>query len=73
MKYVSALTDGAGTLYALLERFEKDGLIGLSRVEDGRKYYRLAPKGARVLEQEYRRIRRQASDMERALREEAEG
>ena len=78
MKYVSALTDGAvnigaGTLYALLERFEKDGLIGLSRVEDGRKYYRLAPKGARVLEREYRRIRRQASDMERVLWEEAEG
>lgn len=58
---------GAGTLYALLERFEKDGLICRTRTEDNRKYYRLTEEGARVLQNEYDRIRRQAADMERAL------
>lgn len=37
---------GAGTLYALLERFEKDGLIRRTRTEDNRKYYVLMPEGA---------------------------
>ncbi len=64
---------GAGTLYALLERFEKDGLITLTRTEDTRKYYRLTPEGERALLAEYDRIRTQAADMEAALREEADG
>ncbi len=37
---------GAGTLYALLERFEKDGLIRRTRTEDNRKYYILMPEGS---------------------------
>lgn len=61
---------GAGTLYALLERFEKDGLIQRTRTEDNRKYYRLTAEGERTLWGEYARIRRQAEDMERALEEE---
>lgn len=72
MQAITALTQGrvkvgAGTLYALLERFEKDGLISLTRLEDNRKYYRLTPEGEAVLQAEYERIRRQAADMERAL------
>ena len=39
---------GAGTLYALLERFEKDGLIRRTRTEDNRKYYILMPEGERT-------------------------
>ena len=32
---------GAGTLYALLERFEGEGFITFTRMEDKRKYYKL--------------------------------
>ena len=75
MQYVSELTGGrvaigAGTLYALLERFEKDGLILLTRTELNRKYYQLTPQGDKVLQDEYQRIRQQATDMEQVLREE---
>ena len=59
---------GAGTLYALLSRFEADGLIRLSAERDNRKYYRLTEEGRRVLEEELRRLQRQAADGERVLR-----
>lgn len=61
---------GAGTLYALLERFETDGLIRRTRTEDNRKYYQLTDEGERVLLAEYKRIKQQAADMEAVLREE---
>ena len=61
---------GAGTLYALLERFEKDGLIRRTRTEDNRKYYILMPEG--TLQNEYERIKKQAADMERVLQKEEE-
>lgn len=61
---------GAGTLYALLDRFERDGLIQRTRIEDTRKYYRLTAEGERALQGEYARLRRQTADMERALEEE---
>lgn len=75
MQYITQLTAGrvtvgAGTLYALLDRFEKEKLIQRTRAEDSRKYYQLTAGGERVLRQEYERIRRQAADMERALKEE---
>ena len=53
---------GAGTLYALLARFEEEGLIALSDTRDGRKYYTLTPEGRQVLEQEYDRLRQQVAD-----------
>ena len=58
---------GAGTLYALLERFEKDGLIRFTRTEENRKYYRLTQAGEAALEAEYRRIKQQAADWERIM------
>ena len=58
---------GAGTLYALLERFEKDGLIRFTRTEENRKYYRLTEAGEAALEAEYRRIKQQAADWERIM------
>ena len=61
---------GAGTLYALLERFEKDGLIRLTRMEENRKYYQLTQAGDAALQAEYERIRQQAADLERVLKEE---
>ena len=55
MQYASQLTGGrvaigAGTLYALLDRFERDGLIIRTRLEDNRKYYRLTADGRKVLD-----------------------
>ena len=58
---------GAGTRYALLERFEKDGLIRFTRTEENRKYYQLTQAGEAALEAEYRRIKQQAADWERIM------
>ena len=71
MQYILELTEGrvtvgAGTLYALLDRFERDGLIRQTRIEEKRKYYRLTGEGDRALRDECRRIMQQAADMERA-------
>ena len=61
---------GAGTLYALLERFEKDRLIRFTRTEENRKYYQLTEMREAALEAEYQRIRQQAADWERIMKEE---
>ena len=63
---------GAGTLYALLDRFEQDGLIQRTRMEDKRKYYRITEEGKQTLQSEYRRIQQQVADMQAVLREEEE-
>ena len=73
MQYASQLTGGrvaigAGTLYALLDRFERDGLIIRTRLEDNRKYYRLTADGRKVLEEEFDRLRRQVADGECVLK-----
>lgn len=67
MQYVSRLTDGrvdigAGTLYALLERFEREGLITLLEHQEGRKYYTISPKGREALTAEHERLRRLVAD-----------
>ena len=72
MQYVSELTQGrvvigAGTLYALLGRFEEEGFIRLSGTSEGRKYYDLAPAGRQALENEFERLRHQVSDGARLL------
>lgn len=53
---------GPGTLYTLLGRFEKEGLITLYKVEDTRKIYCLTDLGRETLEREYQRLRRQVAD-----------
>lgn len=73
MQYVDHLTCGriaigAGTLYALLGRFEQEKLIILTDVRDGgRKYYALTDEGRQVLLDEQERLRRQAEDGARIL------
>lgn len=67
MQYVSDLTRGrvtigAGTLYALLGRFEKEELIVLTDAGEGRKSYRLTDQGEQVLLDELKRLRQQAQD-----------
>ena len=75
MQYVDQLTRGrvaigAGTLYALLGRFEKEGLIRLAAQEDNRKTYLLTEEGRRVLEEEFQRLQRQVADGAEILRRE---
>lgn len=72
MQYVAELTQGrvtigAGTLYALLSRFEEEGLITLTRTLEGRKYYQLTAEGEQTLQGEYDRLRRQVQDGARLL------
>lgn len=67
MQYVSELTTGrvsigAGTLYALLSRFESEGLIVHTHTEENRNYYQLTAEGKSALEAEYRRLCRQVAD-----------
>ncbi len=62
------VTVGAGTLYALLARFEQEGLIRLTREWEGRKYYALTGEGRRVLEEEYLRLQRLVRDGEDILK-----
>ena len=75
MQHVDQLTRGrvsigAGTLYALLGRFEKEGLIRLAAQEDNRKTYLLTEAGRRVLEEEFQRLQRQVADGAEILRRE---
>lgn len=48
---------GAGTLYALLARFEKEGYIEQVGENDRKKYYRLTPQGQNILKEEYLRLK----------------
>jgi len=67
MQYISELTAGrvnvgAGTLYALLARFEAEHLIVHTHTSENRKYYRLTEEGLHILTEEYHRLSRQAAD-----------
>ncbi len=61
---------GAGTLYALLARFEQEGLIRATREQENRKYYLLTDAGRKILEDEFDRLRRQVADGAKVLRRE---
>ncbi len=73
MQYVNDLTQGrvvigAGTLYALLARFEEEGYIRLCGIEEGRKSYDLTDVGQKTLENEFDRLRQQVSDGAKQLK-----
>ncbi len=75
MQYTANLTAGrvnigAGTLYALLSRFEQEGLICSTRQEENRKYYQLTDFGRNTLEEEFDRLHRLAADGATVLRKE---
>lgn len=75
MQVVSQLTRGrvvlgAGTLYALLARFEEVGYLYLFDTRDRRKYYALTSAGKTALEEEYRRLRQLVRDGAEALGQE---
>ena len=53
---------GPGTLYSLLESFQREGFIQETRVEGRRRSYQITVKGRLRLEEEVRRLRRQTED-----------
>ena len=52
-----AVTVGAGTLYALLTRFEKEGAVRLTHDDGRRKVYKITEKGRELLDREYSRLK----------------
>lgn len=56
------LTMGPGTLYGVLTRMKKDGLIRLTGEEDRRKTYEITPEGREALRAEYARLKQLVYD-----------
>lgn len=61
---------GPGTLYGVLTRMKKEGLIVLTGEQERRKNYAITDAGRRALRQEYRRLQLMVRDG-RILEEEA--
>ena len=53
---------GPGTLYGVLTRMRKEGLIELQAEQERRKTYAITAQGKRALQQEYARIKQMAAD-----------
>lgn len=58
----SRVTLGAGTVYTILYKMEKDKLITVTREEERRKIYLITSIGENILEEEAKRIK-QLSDI----------
>lgn len=76
MQYIREVTGGrvtigAGTMYALLARFEKEKILVQEAEEGRRKIYRLTEKGKQLLGEEIQRIRMQLTDAEKMAEEAA--
>ncbi len=56
------VTIGPGTLYSLLDSFQRGGFIQETRVEGRKRSYQITVKGRLRLEEEVRRLRRQTED-----------
>ena len=72
MQEVTKLTDGRvrigpGTLYNLLEQFAEAGMIRETTCEGRRRSYILTQVGKEALENEYKRLQRQADDYKRLM------
>ena len=61
---------GAGTLYALLTRFENENIVFQTGGDGRRKIYALADKGRDLLRREYERLRESAAAYDNYIREE---
>ena len=53
---------GPGTLYAMLAKFEENGVIRLTASEGRRKSYIITEVGKEMLKQEYERLKTMVSD-----------
>lgn len=67
MQMVEELTEGrvaigAGTLYSLLGRFEKEAIICQVAEENRRKIYHITEKGEQLLQEEYTRLNHLVED-----------
>lgn len=72
MQKVDEMTDGrvkvgAGTLYALLSRFEKEDIVRKTKEIDGKKNYIITKKGKDILSREHKRLKQLVSDGERII------
>lgn len=56
------LVMGPGTLYGVLTRMNREGLIVLTEAEGRRKTYAITEAGQAALHQEYERIKRMVAD-----------
>lgn len=56
---------GAGTLYSLLSRFEKEKIIKQVDADGRRKIYQLTEKGQEILENEQKRLKMMVKDGEK--------
>lgn len=67
MQMIQEMTDGrvkvgAGTLYSLLARFEKEQVIQQVEDDGRRKTYKITEKGKEVLREEHERLKAMVSD-----------
>jgi len=53
---------GNGTMYNLLDRFMKDGIIELKKSSERKKYYQITEKGLDLLKQERECLQQQIED-----------
>ena len=53
---------GPGTLYAMLAKFEENGVIKLTASEGRRKSYIITDKGREMLKEEYERLKTMVED-----------
>ena len=53
---------GPGTLYAMLAKFEENGVIKLTASEGRRKSYIITDKGMEMLKEEYERLKTMVED-----------
>ena len=56
------LSVGPGTLYAMLPKFEENGMIRKTRQEGRQKWYLITEKGRQMLQDEYERLRKMMAD-----------
>lgn len=58
---------GPGTLYNLLEQFQKENIIKETESIGRKKNYILTEKGADILREEYQRLQKQIADYEKVF------
>lgn len=56
---------GAGTLYALLSRFESEKIVRIVEEDGRKKIYALTDKGKYILDEEYKRLKTMINDADR--------
>lgn len=58
---------GPGTLYSLISRFEKEGIVLKVSIKESKKTYLLTDKGREILQQEFTRLNKMVKDGTRLI------